>query len=72
MELAVKRNLGADDRIIRAVVAAVLLALAFTFLGGGWRALAAAFGVYLVVTAAAGYCAVYDLFGWSTHRVETG
>ena len=68
---SVKRNVGTDDRVIRAVAGVVLLVLAFTgFLSPGWTAVSAALAVFLLVSAAAGYSILYQVMGWSTRRAE--
>lgn len=64
-----KQNMGLIDRIIRAVVAVLLLALS---LNGGLNGLAGTIGiiiaVILILTAAVGFCPLYLPFKFSTKK----
>lgn len=69
-----KKNVGKTDKIIRLVVAAIILIL----LGTQMIALASALGIILAVvavififTAAVNWCAIYELVGASTCPAET-
>ena len=60
------KNVGGIDRMLRAVIGLVLIALAATGTVGWWG--------YLVViplaTSAMGWCPPYALFGWNTCSVR--
>jgi hypothetical protein len=64
-----KQNMGLIDRIIRAVVAVLLLALS---LNGGLNGVAGTIGiiiaVILILTAALGFCPLYLPFKFSTKK----
>ncbi|GAA6524985.1 DUF2892 domain-containing protein [Intrasporangium sp. DVR] len=66
-----KRNLGASDRLARAVLGVGALGWAAAL---GWSSTAAivllALAALLVVTAAAGFCPLYRLLGLSTYHPE--
>jgi ABC-type polysaccharide/polyol phosphate export permease len=59
-------NVGTIDRILRALVGIVLIAIALGFFGPahawGW------IGIIPLVTALIGYCPLYSLIGVSTCR----
>ncbi len=60
-----KKNVGNRDRIIR-----YILALVFVYLGyvvSPWFYLAA---VLLIITALAGFCGIYALFGIDTCKIN--
>jgi hypothetical protein len=61
-----KKNVGTTDRIIRAVIGLVILALGIYY--GSWWGL---LGLIALGTAAVGWCALYQPFGFSTCAVET-
>ena len=61
-ETSMKTNVGGIDRILRALIGLVLIALAATNTVGWWGYL----GVIPLATAAVGWCPPYALFGWST------
>jgi len=60
------KNMGQTDRILRAIVGAVLIIAFFTMLSGtlGWIALV--IGAVLLFTAAIGSCPPYGLLGINT------
>ncbi len=64
-----KQNMGLIDRIVRAVVAVLLLALS---LNGGLNGAAGTIGiiiaVILILTAALGFCPLYLPFKFSTKK----
>lgn len=68
-----KRNEGTLDRVLRAVlaVAAVIGAAAVGFATAGGIALLVAAGI-LGVTAVAGFCPLYAVFGLSTCPLRNG
>lgn len=64
-----KTNMGFYDRIIRAVVGAVLLALYFTSMVAGNLALIlAGVGVVMLATSALAFCPAYFPFRISTKK----
>lgn len=56
-----KKNLGQVDRAARLFIGAVILIVAAQF--GSWWGL---LGLALIITAAIGYCGLYDLIGIKT------
>mgnify|MGYP006303663589 CR=1 FL=1 len=63
-EKVLPRNENITDRVIRVVLGAVLVALAFVGPQTPWGWL----GLILIVTGALGRCPLYALFGMSTRR----
>ena len=61
-----KANIGKTDRLIRAIVGALLIIGAFN--GGGW--LAALIGAVLLGTAYIRFCPAYSVVGFSTVKDE--
>ena len=69
LKKSVNQNLGTTDRIIRAVVAVVIIA--FIFLNriiGLMGIFPMVLMIFLWITARIGYCPVYKLLGWSTKK----
>ena len=63
-----KGNESARDRVLRALIGAMLLALGY-FSRTGWLRIAfVAIGAILLITAAIGYCAIYGLLGIKTSK----
>jgi hypothetical protein len=61
------KNMGTTDRAIRGIVGVVAAALALAGLVTGiWMWVAYIVAAVLIVTALAGFCPVYRIFGWST------
>lgn len=64
-----KKNESNTDRIIRAIIGIVLLALYFTnTITGTWGIVGLVVGIIALVTAATGFCGLYKLFGISTRK----
>lgn len=61
------RNVGFIDRIVRAIVGAVLISLAFI----GPRTLWGWIGIIPLATAFVGFCPAYRLFGFRTCSAGT-
>jgi len=62
------KNVGTIDRVVRVIVGLALLSLLFVVEGGArWFGL---IGVVLLLTALAGSCPAYRLFGIRTCRLE--
>lgn len=59
-----QRNIGAADRVVRIALGLVLLALVFIGPVTPWGWL----GLVPLLTGLVGWCPLYSLFGWSTHR----
>ncbi len=69
MEVAVKKNVGIVDRIIR--VALVVPAALFGVLGvvsGVWLVVLGVVAGVILITGVVGHCPVYHLFGWKTRH----
>jgi hypothetical protein len=61
-----KHNIGNIDRLVRAVVGALLLLVAF--LGNLWVAVAVLIGVMLLGTAYFQFCPAYTIFDFSSNK----
>jgi hypothetical protein len=61
-----KLNESNVDRIIRAAVGVILLALGFGILSGVLAIVADVLGVVMLATAAIGFCPLYALVNFST------
>jgi hypothetical protein len=62
-----KANMGAADRIIRLVFAAIFALLFFTeTFNGSWGIVLMAIAVVLTLTSFVSFCPLYALFGFST------
>ncbi len=61
-----KANVGGYDRVARAVLGVVLIALAATGTVGAWGYI----GIVPILTAAIGWCPAYLPFGISTCKVK--
>ncbi len=61
-----KANVGGYDRVARAVLGVVLIALAATGTVGAWGYI----GIVPILTAAIGWCPAYLPFGISTCKVN--
>ena len=69
LEEEIPHNLNRLDRGVRLVLGLVLLGLGFSDLAGGRMAMALfLFSWVPIVTAFAGWCPVYSLFGFSSRR----
>lgn len=63
------RNMGGVDRVVRAVLGVILLALVlFGYLTSPWSIVAAVIGIVFLVTSAVGFCPLYAPFRISTRR----
>lgn len=64
-----KKNMGSADRIIRVIIAAIMVTLYFTgTISGVWGLVLIAFSAILVLTSLVGFCPLYLPFGLSTLR----
>ena len=64
------KNVGSTDRIIRAIVGIVLLALAYMGNFGAYAWVGYVLGAVMLGTAAIGWCPPYSLFGINTCAVK--
>lgn len=60
-------NMGAADRIIRAIIGLVLIALVFVGPQTAWGWI----GIVPLATALLGICPAYSLFGFKTCKTES-
>jgi hypothetical protein len=67
MEAVMTRNVGGIDRVLRAVVGLVLIALVFVGPQTPWGWL----GLIPLGTAIIGWCPPYTLLGWSTRAPDS-
>jgi len=62
-----EKNMGTLDRLIRLIIAAILIALiTLKVLTGIWMIVGAIIAVIFVVTSVIGFCPLYKLIGIST------
>lgn len=67
-----KENMGNADKVIRALLAGVLILLAWGgFITGIWAIVLMIIGGIFIVTALIGTCPLYSLFGLSTCPVDS-
>lgn len=60
-----KCNIGTTDRIVRAVIGLIVIAVGF-YLSSWWGAI----GLVLIITSVTGWCGLYALFGISTCKTK--
>lgn len=66
-----KTNIGSLDRVLRIAVALVCSALYFTGVASGiWGTVALVVGGAMLVTAAVGWCGLYQLTGINTCQAK--
>jgi uncharacterized membrane protein len=66
---AMKKNMGTADRIIRVVIAAVIVGLYFTNVISGWLAIALiALSVIFLLTSLISFCPLYWPLGIKTKK----
>lgn len=71
--MALTKNIGSIDQIIRIVGGALLIALAFLKLGGFATVsglVAAIIGVVLILTAVINFCPLYRILGMRTTKTD--
>jgi hypothetical protein len=62
-----KQNMGTTDRIVRAVLAALIVVLYYLgIIGGVWIIVLLTIGAIFLFTALIGFCPLYVLFGINT------
>ena len=66
MALKLETNESETDRLIRSVLAGLLVLAGFFFLEGALSIIAYVLAAILAITAVTGFCVVYALFGLST------
>ncbi len=65
-EVPMKANVGGIDRVLRAVLGAILIGLTLSGAIGAWGWI----GLVLLGTAAVGFCPLYPLIGLNTCRAS--
>jgi hypothetical protein len=66
-----KQNVGTVDRIIRGILAAIIVVLYFTnAITGVWATVLLVIAAFLLLTAIVGYCLLYSLLGIHTGHAE--
>lgn len=67
-----KKNVGTIDKIVRLILAAVLLIIAFAtnLAGGVWSYILVALAAILIFTSLISFCPIYWPFGLSTRAKE--
>ncbi len=63
-----KRNMGNTDRVVRAIIGIVMMAVGFGVLGGGAAIAVGVIGVVLFATSLIGRCPLYVPFRISTRK----
>jgi hypothetical protein len=66
----IKTNEGKIDRLLRLMVAVVIILGAFYKLSGTLQIIAYVISAILLITAATGFCGLYSLFGINTKRKQ--
>ena len=61
-------NESTGDRVVRAILGVLLLALGWFFTGGVLRIVILVVAAVALITAATGFCLIYRIFGMSTKR----
>lgn len=65
-----QKNVGTTDKIVRLVLAVILIALAATgVLVGTWMYIAYVAAIVLVLTSLFSFCGLYAIFGMNTCKV---
>jgi hypothetical protein len=68
-----KQNVGTVDRLIRGILAAIIVVLYFTnAITGVWATVLLVIAAFLLLTAIVGYCLIYGLLGIHTGHAEHG
>lgn len=69
--MTMKANMGTADRIIRIIIAAVIVALYYTgVISGTWGIVLLVLAGIFVLTSFVSFCPLYAPFGISTCKVE--
>ena len=63
--IRMKRNIGKTDRIVRAVIGLMVIAV-----GVYWKSWWGVIGLLPIFTAATGWCGLYSLCGTSTCKIK--
>jgi len=65
-----QKNVGSADKVVRLILAVILIALAATgVLVGTWVYVAYAVAIVLVMTSLFSFCGLYAIFGMNTCKV---
>jgi uncharacterized membrane protein len=71
IEMKMKKNMGTIDKVIRILIAVVIVILYFTHVISGVLAIILlALSAIFIVTSLLGFCPLYLPFGWSTRKKE--
>jgi len=66
-----KKNMGSADRIIRFIIAAIVIALyKFEVINGTWAIVLLVLSAIFIITSFISYCPLYSPFGISTAKKE--
>lgn len=65
------KNEGSVDRLLRLLVAEILILGAYFWLGGAWQIVFYIVGAISLITAITGFCALYKVFGIKTYSAES-
>lgn len=69
--MKIKKNMGVLDRVLRFVIAAIIIVLYFTnIINGGLAIVLGIFVVATTFTGITGYCPLYPIFGWNTCKIK--
>jgi uncharacterized membrane protein len=69
--MKMKKNMGTIDKVIRILIAVVIVILYFTHVISGVLAIILlALSAIFIVTSLLGFCPLYLPFGWSTRKKE--
>ena len=66
--VAMKRNMGNTDRVVRAIIGIVMMAVGFGVLDGAAAIAVGVIGVVLFATSLIGWCPLYVPFRFSTRK----
>lgn len=66
-----KKNMGTTDKLIRVIIAIVLLALYYTgVIQGTWAIVALVVALIFALTSLVSFCPLYTLFGINTCKTK--
>ena len=71
MKLNEIKNEGIVDRLLRLIIAEVLIIVAYFWLGGTWQIMFYIIGIISLFTAVTGFCALYKILGIKTIQIES-
>ncbi|TVR43017.1 MAG: DUF2892 domain-containing protein [Bacteroidia bacterium] len=66
-----KKNIGATDKIIRLIIAIILIVIYFSgIVEGTWAIIFPIAAIVLAITTITGFCGLYPLLGINTCKVK--